>query len=306
MNSYLRDDIDYQDFFVKANSSLEKYGYFIAKKLLTEKSYKSARISALDFFKKEIVLGNKLPNALRGDVAAGMENNFGFSRNKSWHIYRYCDFKWNRSNPELENIIKISNELSRIRNSLIGNKETYGEFIEENNYITYTSISLYPSNGGYLKKHRDLEPSQNNPSIIHCKFELTHKGQDYEEGGLFITDKKGRELNISEIAKPRDVIFFDGAQYHQIKNIESSNLGRIAVFDIPTHVTNSSRECIYAGDGYSFPKKLITKLVSNISYLPKKESKASPLMYLRNMVSKLDHIKLFLFSLVKFLNFISK
>ena len=199
-----------------------------------------------------------------------MENTFGFSRNKSWYIYRYCDFKWNRSNPELENIIKISNELSRIRNFLVGNKKTYGEFIEENNYITYTSLSLYPSNGGFLKKHRDLEPSQKNPSIIHCKFELTHKGQDYEKGGLFIIDKKGKELNISEIAKPRDVIFFDGAQYHQIKNIESSNLGRIAVFDVPTHVTNSSREWIYAGDGYSFPKKFFTKLITNISYVPKK------------------------------------
>jgi len=86
MNSCSRDDIDYQDFFLKAKSSLEKYGYFIAKKLLTEKSYKSARISALNFLKKEILLGNKLPNALRGDVAAGMENTFGFSRNKSWQI----------------------------------------------------------------------------------------------------------------------------------------------------------------------------------------------------------------------------
>ena len=270
MNSYLSDDIDLQDFFVKARSSLKKYGYYVAEKLIEEKSYKSARISAINFFKKEIVLEKKLPNALRGDVSAGMENTLGFSKNKSWHIYRYCDFKWNRTNPELENIIKISNELSRIRNFIVGNNKTYGEFIEDNNYITYTSLSLYPSNGGFLKKHRDLEPTQENPSIIHCKFELTHKGQDYEEGGLYIIDKTGKELNISEIAKPRDVIFFDGAQYHQVRKIESSDLGRIAVFDIPTYVTNSSRECFYAGDGYSFPKKFLMKLLTNFSHIPKK------------------------------------
>lgn len=39
-----------------------------------------------------------------------------------------------------------------MRNFLVGNKKTYDEFIEENNYITYTSLSLYPSNGGFQKK----------------------------------------------------------------------------------------------------------------------------------------------------------
>tara|TARA_B100000886_G_scaffold303860_1_gene234739 strand:+ start:14864 stop:14980 length:117 start_codon:yes stop_codon:yes gene_type:complete len=38
----------------------------------------------MNFFKKEILIERKLPNALRGYVAAGMENTFGFSRNKSW------------------------------------------------------------------------------------------------------------------------------------------------------------------------------------------------------------------------------
>lgn len=84
MNSYLRDDINYQDFFCESLVQPEKYGYFIAEKLLTEKSYKTARINAMNFFKKEILIEKKLPNALRGDVAAGIENTFGFSRNKSW------------------------------------------------------------------------------------------------------------------------------------------------------------------------------------------------------------------------------
>ncbi|MDC3072978.1 hypothetical protein OA320_03335 [Prochlorococcus sp. AH-716-O10] len=81
---------------------------------------------------------------------------------------------------------------------------------------------------------------------------------------------KKEKLNISEIARSRDVILFDGAQSYKISKISSENFGRIAAFDIPTYLTHSSREYLYAGDGYSFSKKLINKFFTTGTYIPKK------------------------------------
>lgn len=262
--------LDDEEIISNAKKSLENKGYFIIRNALTEQNYLSCREEALSFFKEKIFNLGKINYALRGDVAAGMHDNIGFEKNNSWHLYRYCSFKWNRTPSSISNIIRTSNILSRLRNIIINMEQNAGEFIEDNNYITYTSLSLYPKNGGFLNKHRDAHPTTDEPSVIHCKFELTHKGKDYSEGGFYIIDRQGKEINISEIAHPRDAILFDGTLFHEIKPIKGGDLGRIAVFDIPTFVTNSSRLSIYSGDGFSLPKKIITKILSNGSYFPKK------------------------------------
>ena len=58
-------------------------------------------------------------------------------------------------------------------------------------------------------------------------------------------DKKGKLIDISGQVRPTDIIFFDGFQPHEIKPIEGSGIGRIALFEIPTHVDASSRDWNY-------------------------------------------------------------
>ena len=136
--------LDDEEIICNAKKSLELNGYFILRNALTEQNYLSCREEALSFFKEKFFNLEKINYALRGDVAAGMTDNIGFENNNSWHLYRYCSFKWNRTPSSISNIIKTSNILSRLRNIIINKEQNAGEFIEDNNYITYTSISLYP------------------------------------------------------------------------------------------------------------------------------------------------------------------
>ena len=97
---------------------------------------------------------------------------------------------------------------------------------------------------------------------MHTKIELTHKGRDYENGGFYIYDRNGSKIDVSSLINPGDVIFFDGTQTHQIDPIKNSELGRVALFDIPTYVRKTSRLNTYSGDGFSPARKVLTKFAN--------------------------------------------
>ena len=77
-------------------------------------------------------------------------------------------------------------------------------------------------------------------------------------------------VNLSEISAPTDVIFFDGAQRHQVKKTFGGEIGRIAFFQIPTFVSNESRKGIYSGEGWSKAKTLILIFSNKFIYFFKK------------------------------------
>ena len=74
---------------------------------------------------------------------------------------------------------------------------------------------------------------------------ITFKGIDYQEGGLYVMDKKNNWIDIDNIAKIGTVIFFDGKQKHKVEKIKSQNpkkqIGRIAVFAITTYFIKDTR-----------------------------------------------------------------
>ncbi len=241
---------------------LKQNGYHIAKNLIPLDIYNLARKEAIQFFKESKLQSKKLKKALRGGVKAGMVDNLGYSSNKSWKIYRLCAFPWNRPITQLKHTINLSREISRLRNKVIGIDEDYGSYIEKDNYIQYTSLSLYPSQGGFLDKHRDSHTIKDQISLIHFKIELTLKNKDYKEGGFTIWDRKNQEIAISDLIEPGDVLFFDGSLSHAIKPI-SGKIGRIALFEIPTYVDKNFRDLEYFGDGEEiyFKEKLKKNLI---------------------------------------------
>ena len=228
-------------------NDLKVKGFHIAKGLVPIDKFKVVQKESLSFFENNINKEN-LPKALRGGVKAGMLNNFGFSSNKAWRIWRLCSFPWNRKENELLNTINLSRELSSLRNLILGLKKDKGLYIEKDGFIQYTSLSLYPRDGGFLNKHRDTHPVKNAKPLLHFKLELTHKNIDYEKGGFYIWDRENHEHCVSSLVEPGDVIFFDGNLYHEIKPISGNN-ARIALFEIPTYVNKSSRNLEYDGDG---------------------------------------------------------
>lgn len=225
-------------------------GYCICPGMIPLDEYKKSREEAINYFSEICNSKNSLPPALRGNVGAGMKDVVGYSSNKKWKIYRGCYFPWNQDNNKLRNTIALSRKISNFRNEMIDKKNDYGIKIDNNGFIQYTSLSLYPKNHGFLNKHYDGYAKKDFNKLIHFKIELTHKYLDYEKGGFYIWDRKGREIDLSAKIKPGDVIFFNGSNHHEVKPIKG-NIGRIGLFEIPTHVSEYSRLSDYSSEGES-------------------------------------------------------
>ena len=270
--------INLEELLEDAEQALDKHGFYIAKNLLKLKAYKNCRDEAIKYMGQKLSQKQKFPHSLRGDIAAGMTDTFGYSNSKSWKVYRHCSFTWNKRNPDLQVLLDVSNCISKIRNLLNHNDLDYGVAIEENGYITYTSLSLYPNDGGFLRRHHDgLEYGSDNSNqgkILHFKIELTHLGTDYKEGGFLIKDKESGEMvNISSQALPSDVLFFDGSQQHEVSPTKGGKLGRIAFFQIPTFVSGESRIGLFTGEGWSKPKIAMSLLSNKSLFIFKKTVK---------------------------------
>jgi len=244
-------------FIQDIQKGLTEKGYFIAKDLINKDFYKRVKLDSLKHVDKLEKYKSKLPEPLRGDLRAGIRDLSGYCKNNYWHLYRTCFFPWNRIKNENKTMIELSRRLSKLRNKVIGVDENYGTLIEENGDIAYTSLSYYPPCNGFLKGHSD---STYGKPIVHFKVELTHKGVDYFKGGFFIVDKKGLLIDISAKVKPTDVIFFEGNCIHGINPISNSNLGRVALFEIPTSVNSSSRMNLYSNDGWNIVSRMIYKI----------------------------------------------
>ena len=241
---------------------LKQNNYYISKGFIDLEEYTQCRNEAISYFKNIDSSRKKMPNAVRGDINAGQKNSLGYTSNNSWKIYRDCIFPWNREPKELQSIVKLSRKISEYRNSLFIKNPNYGSVIEDNGYFNYTSLSLYPPNGGFLEKHQDVHPDQEGEiPLLHFKIELTHRSKDYISGGFYIWNKEDKEICISSIVEPGDVIFFYGKASHEIKPVQGG-IGRIALFEIPSYVNENSREP--GNISYSKQRNLKTKIKNKI------------------------------------------
>ena len=275
MTKLINPKIDLEKIIAEAKFSLQTKGYYVAKDLLEVDGYKTAREEGIAFFKQAVQSKNRLPYSLRGNIGGGMRDVLGYCDNKTWKLYRNCSFTWNKTDHRIKTIVDISRQLSRLRNILNEDPPDLGLLIEDDGYSAYTSLSLYPSDGGFLKIHQDgLEYSDNTHKqgpILHFKVELTHKVKDYAEGGFSLFDRsKGEMVNLSDMIEEKDVLFFDGRQPHQVNRTSGGSLGRIAFFEIPTYVAPESRISLYTGDGW--PRfKTIAMVLANRSLCKAKQ-----------------------------------
>lgn len=231
----------------KIYEEVKNKGFYIFKNMITIDEYNKVRKESIRFFEEESQNSLSSKKPLRGNVEAGMMDIIGQQSNKNWKIIRGCFFPWNRVNEKLKNTINLSRRLSVLRNEIIGKEKDLGLQIENNGFIQYTSLSLYPNNGGFLHKHYDGHSDDDPIELIHFKVELTHKFIDYDKGGFYVWDNDNNVIDVSSLVKPTDVIFFKGTNFHEIRPIKGS-MGRIALFEIPTYVTKDSRKADYTSD----------------------------------------------------------
>jgi hypothetical protein len=161
----------------------------------------------------------------------GEQNRVIQARAKGHVLFRSFDFLWNAPLDPLTRNLGI--QLSRLRNRIAQHDERRGEYISEDNYGLYITTSLYPKNLGWMEEHRDEVP----PGERHWHFILpiTFKGEDYDAGGLFITDRNEKRIDIDSALRRGSVVFFDGARPHGVDKIRSSinGVGRLQMFTIP-------------------------------------------------------------------------
>ncbi len=197
---------------------------FIDKEIIDElKNYWRTRLYKLKTNKKHV----------GGNLYLGEKNFTSFSNTKNLTLYRHFDFLWN--NEESKTSRKLNIEVHKIRNMLQEFDENTGLEYASDCFGFYISTSYYPSNFGKMNAHIDEHKDRD---ILQYMIPLTFKGEDYDNGGLYVMDKKKEWIDIDILCKPGSLIFFNGRHKHKVELIQSSNkekIGRIAVFSIPTY-----------------------------------------------------------------------
>ena len=102
---------------------------------------------------------------------------------------------------------------------------------------------------------------------------LTYKGTDWTSGGLFLMNRKGDWIDVDEVLDEGALIFFDGGLKHKVEMIKSSSnkqVGRIAVFAIPTYFIKNVKIPVFKRnlmmlnrDVFNFPIKLLRRVYKN-------------------------------------------
>ena len=204
-----------------------------------------------------------------GNFYLGEKNFSSFSNTKSLCLNRHFDFLWNNE----ENIISrsLNIEMHKFRNKIQNYNENLGIEYSKDCYGFYISTSFYRSNKGRMREHIDIH--QNKP-ILQYMIPITFKGSDYDEGGLFIMNKKNEWIDVDKISKIGSVIFFDGRQKHKVEKIISTDskkkIGRIAVFAIPTFFKKDARLGSLLRDLKIFSREIVDYPIEILKFMYKK------------------------------------
>lgn len=160
----------------------------------------------------------------------GEKNKICYTKDNFQSLYRSYDFLWNP--PFHATTRQVCLELHSFRNEIIKKEYGFGTSYSENNYGIYITSSYYPAGDGWLGQHSD---SNEGYPLVHYILPLTHKGIDYEEGGLYVQAPDGTKIDIDGQMKPGDVFIYNGSFAHGVDVIQSKmGIGRLQVFAIPT------------------------------------------------------------------------
>lgn len=205
----------------KILDDLNTFGYSIAKGLVPINKVEALRAYGFELLKKDIT------DEIVWDPYVGEADKVCYSDDGFQCMYRGYAFPWNVSKSDIE--LNVFEGLNTLRLDLA--KRLNSNYDLEITDL-YTTWSYYPSGKGWLKSHKDSVYSDS--LLLHYIIPLTFKGIDYEDGGLFFTDKLGVVVDVDAELKKGDVLFFDGSCTHEVRKVLSkSNIGRMQAFAIP-------------------------------------------------------------------------
>ena len=178
---------------------------------------------------------------VRGNLIFGEKNFLSFSHIPKWHLYRYYEFLWNKTDDP--DSLEVHMQLNKVRNLIKGDDSRKGITLNDDCYGVYISTSLY-HNEGFLHAHAD---GHGKDPILHYMLPLTFKGSGFMDGGLVVWDKEDNKIMVEEIISEGSVIFFDGRQKHEVEKISTNDnqLGRLASFAIPCYFEKDAQMALF-------------------------------------------------------------
>lgn len=208
--------------YTNIQSDILIFGYSIVKDVIPMSVVDELREFGFSLLKEPIAEG------VVWDPYIGEHNKVCYSDDNFQCMYRGYAFPWNIGEGRFG--FKIFDELNSIRFNLAKRMSENTSIQIDDIYNTWT---YYPPGKGRLQKHQDNVYSSS--LLLHYIIPLTFKGQDFNTGGLYLTDREGNVVDVDANLKKGDVLFFDGNCEHEVKLIDSmGGVGRMQAFSIPT------------------------------------------------------------------------
>ena len=148
----------------------------------------------------------------------GDENFWAYSNNKSDYRIKRQEFLWNEMDNNTRSILI---EMHKFLNKCLNQNENSGLYYNEDKNVLSLSVNYYPPNKGVLGEHRDASDKD---LLLWMIFNLTQKGQHYDEGGLYVINKYDKKINLGDISKPGSILFFNGTLRHGVDRIVSKKI----------------------------------------------------------------------------------
>lgn len=205
---------------------IETTGYVAVEGLVSTAAIDEMR----DFWLAEFIRPRPVTPIVWGPYL-GEANGVVFDRRETHCLYRSFDYLWNPAFHTRTRAVGLA--LNRLRNAIVGNEEHCGELMQADRYGIYVTTSYYPPGDGWLWEHRDKMAGREH---WHYILPLTFRGPDFSGGGLFLTDRAGRRVDLEPLLSPGSVIFYDGTLAHGVEQIACDRtppVGRLQMFAIP-------------------------------------------------------------------------
>ncbi len=170
----------------------------------------------------------KVTDSFYSEVSLGSKN---YSKCFFGKYTRHFDFYWNK--PRHIKTRDLSLTLHAVRNLILDLDPYYGLLFSDKRVGIYQAITHYPLGEGEMTMHIDPNYFLN----VHYNLPLTHAGQDYANGGLYVMNNGAKESLDNQMSMG-DLLLFDGNLSHGIEKVSgrglSSGVGRFQLFSIPT------------------------------------------------------------------------
>ncbi len=165
----------------------------------------------------------------------GEENFFASSTKKSDYRLKRQEFLWNEMHETTRSIVI---EMHKYQNLCLDRDENEGLLYSQKKSALTLSVNYYPPTNGILSEHKDVFDSD---LMLWMIFNLTYKGEHYDEGGTYIIDNEGKKINLDDLSGRGSIIFFNGALNHGVDRIISNkNIGKISFFPFNVFFLNQN------------------------------------------------------------------